>query len=92
MLAYSTKIPGTPAYWFSNRQNIESCMEQMNSPTFFFTLSFADLHHPELKRLLFCEKETKTNIFKKINMNPHIVDWFFFEKVKKFTNFFLKTL
>ena len=60
-MAYSTKIPGTPAYWFGNRQGVESSIEQLGSPTFFFTLSFADLHHPDLKKLLFNDEETFDN-------------------------------
>ena len=92
MMAYSTKIPGTPAYWFGNRQGVESSIEQLGSPTFFFTLSFADLHHPDLKKLLFNDEETfdNSNMFKKINQNPHIVDWFFYQKVMNYTKSFFQ--
>ena len=42
------RIPGTPAYWKLFRNEIFARMEQLGPFQFFFTLSSAEMHWPEV--------------------------------------------
>ena len=45
-------IPGLSPYWHRNRMQLVSMIEQLGCPHLFFTLSAADLHWPDLHRLI----------------------------------------
>jgi ATP-dependent DNA helicase PIF1 len=45
-------IPGLSLFWNRHRQQLTAMIEQLGSPHLFFTLSAADLHWPELHRLI----------------------------------------
>ena len=49
---YVSKVQGTNQYWYQRLQELLALIEQKGCPTFFFTFSAADMHWPDLQRLL----------------------------------------
>lgn len=49
---YAAKVQGTSQYWFQCYLKLRALLEQKGSPTFFWTVSAADCHWPELHSLL----------------------------------------
>ena len=45
-------IPGLSPYWHMHRAQLTAMIRQLGSPHLFFTLSAADLHWPELHRII----------------------------------------
>ena len=45
-------IPGLSPFWNRHRRQLTAMIEQIGSPHIFFTLSAADLHWPELHRII----------------------------------------
>ena len=45
-------IPGLSPYWHAHRNKLTAMVQQIGCPHIFFTLSAADLHWPELHRLI----------------------------------------
>jgi len=45
-------IPGLTSFWQRQRRQLIQMIEQLGSPHLFFTLSAADLHWPELHRII----------------------------------------
>lgn len=43
-------VRGSRAFWYKESKQLASMIEQLQTPTFFFTLSMADLHWPELHK------------------------------------------
>ena len=91
---YVANIAGTTAYWHKEKENFKAIITNVGSPTFFFTFSSADMHWPELHSLFydstnaeFCtsSEERRQNV---IN-NPHIVDWFFTQRLEHFIKYWL---
>jgi Tfp pilus assembly protein PilN len=52
MNRYVSKVQGTNQYWYQRLQELLALIEQKDCPTFFFTFSAADMHWPDLQRLL----------------------------------------
>ena len=92
---YATNITGTPSYWHKVRSDMKAVITQVGPLTFFFTFSAADMHWPELDALFgdgidMTISETRQN---NVLNNPHIVDYFFTQRVENFINHWLyKTL
>ena len=64
-------------------------MQQIGTPTTFWTLSYAELHWPEF-HTLFGDVNHDYNTYKKnVINNPHILDWFFSEKTESFVRHWL---
>jgi hypothetical protein len=49
---WSGKIPNSPQFWHCRKVELECGMEQIDSPVFFDTQSFADTHCPVLHKLI----------------------------------------
>jgi ATP-dependent DNA helicase PIF1 len=45
-------IPGLSPFWRKHRMQLSNMIDQLGSPHLFFTLSAADLHWPDLHRLI----------------------------------------
>lgn len=97
ILSWGSKIRGTSAYWFQQRCELLSMVNQLGVPTLFLTLSAADLWWPCLIRLYgisdsqrdaLSEKDLSRLMQKKLNENPLIADQYFTRRV----NEFMKTL
>ena len=85
----SAIITGTPSYWHKVRSDLKAIISHVGPPTFFFTLSAADLHWPELHSLF--ETRIKDSNSRRNNVinNPHLVDWLFTHRVEKFLKYWL---
>ena len=44
---YAKNVSGTNSYWFQVKQQLKCTLQQLGSPTIFFTLSCAEFHWPE---------------------------------------------
>ncbi|KAK3922134.1 ATP-dependent DNA helicase [Frankliniella fusca] len=90
----SSNIRGTKPYWKTRTGELMDMVEELGLPTIFLTLSCADLHWPDLFRVLtgnednskLTEKERRDLLQK----NPYIVDSFFHERVECFIETILK--
>ena len=74
-------VRGTRPYWFVEGGKLQDMIEQLGTPTLFYTLSMADLYWPDLHRLMpddpFRDGLTSRQSFlirsRNIANNPHIV-------------------
>ena len=77
---YAKNVSGTNAYWNKAKNKLKAIISQKGPPTIFWTLSCADFHWPEFHDLFNNNTNFKENILK----YPHILDWLFTERTKKF--------
>lgn len=85
ILAYNQNLRTTSSYWQKNMRELIDMVQYVGSPTFFITLSAADIHWKELNRL-FNLPENHSNLSeveqnrirnKLLNKNPMLVAFYF---------------
>jgi ATP-dependent DNA helicase PIF1 len=91
MQMYSSNLLGSDAYFYKNRKQLESLMQQKGMPTLWWTFSAADNHWIDLHALNPKECEESSNLLneeqkakkrrKWVRDNPHIVDSYFHDRV-----------
>ena len=83
---YVGNITGSNAYWHKKRDELKSIITTKGAPTIFFIFSSADMHWPELHSLFSNKSDNCTNEERRQNEidNPHIVDWFFNQRLENF--------
>ena len=88
---YVGNIAGTNAYWNKVREELKAIITNVGAPTLFFTFSSADMHWPELHALLGANTDSSTSEIRRQNVinNPHIVDWFFTQRLESFVKHWL---
>ena len=88
---YTANIPGTNSYWYKVREDLKAVIANVGPPTFFFTFSSADMHWPELHSLFWPNHNCLDSSEKRENVinNPHIVDWFFTQRLESFIKHWL---
>ena len=88
---YIGNIAGTNAYWNKVREELKAIIINVGAPTLFFTFSSADMHWPELHALFGANTGNATSEVRRQNVinNPHIVDWFFTQRLDKFVKHWL---
>ncbi len=92
---YVGNIAGTNAYWNRVREELKAIITSVGAPTLFFTFSSADMHWPELHALFKagtdCETDSSTSEERRQNVinNPHVVDWFFTQRLESFVKHWL---
>ena len=92
---YITNITGSDAYWFKAKEDLKAIIQHVGPPTFFFTFSSADMHWPQLHDLFqnTCNVNGDCNApdvrHQNVIDNPHIVDWFYTERLKSFIKHWL---
>ena len=88
---YTANIAGTNAYWNKVREELKAIITNVGAPTFFFTFSSADMHWPELHALFGANADNATSEIRRQNVinNPHIVDWFFTQRLESFVKHWL---
>ena len=88
---YVGNITGSNAYWRKKRDKLKSIITTKGAPTIFFTFSSADMHWPELHSLFSNKSDNCTNEERRQNVidNPHIVDWFFNQRLENFIKHWL---
>ena len=91
MSAYSKSIRGSAGFWYNIRKNVDALFEQKGCPTLFFTLSFADSHLPDLKRLVSTNPGVSNHFIQTLK-NPHLVDWYFLERVEKYVKYWIQNI
>ena len=92
---YVGNIAGTNAYWNRVREELKAIITSVGAPTLFFTFSSADMHWPELHALFNADTDNElgnsTSEARRQNVinNPHVVDWFFTQRLESFVNHWL---
>ena len=90
---YVGNIAGTNAYWNRVREELKAIITSVGAPTLFFTFSSADMHWPELHSLFSEDTEVGnfTSEVRRQNVinNPHIIDWFFIQRLESFVKHWL---
>ena len=92
---YVGNIAGTNAYWNRVREELKAIITSVGAPTLFFTFSSADMHWPELHALFKADTDNElgnsTSEVRRQNVinNPHVVDWFFTQRLESFVNHWL---
>lgn len=86
---YAKNISGTNSYWYQVKQQLKSMLEQVGSPTIFFTLSCAEFHWPEFHAVFGEVDNDSTDHRKNVSQYPHILDWFFIQRVESFIKHWL---
>ncbi|XP_034255201.1 uncharacterized protein LOC117653547 isoform X2 [Thrips palmi] len=86
----NSSISGTNSYWFARGKELLSMVEQLGLPTLFFTLSAADLHWPDLFRMLAPDEDFNTmSDYRRrqlVKANPLAVDSYFLKRAETFIN------
>ena len=88
---YASKIQGSSQYWYQRYQELKALLEQKGPPTFFWTVSSADNHWPDLHKLLPHSTSSPSRAVRRqavINC-PHITDWYFTSKLQDFVQHWL---
>ncbi len=93
VIRFGEGLRGTRQFWMKRRVELMDMIKQLGSQgMIFFTFSAADLHWPELHKLMPHDEdqieESEQNAAKRrrqdlIN-NPHIAAWFFENRFKSF--------
>ena len=92
---YVGNIAGTNAYWNRVREELKAIITSVGAPTLFFTFSSADMHWPELHALFKADTDSEmgnsTSEVRRQNVinNPHVVDWFFTQRLESFVKHWL---
>ena len=96
IMRYGEGLRGTRQFWMARRYELTDMIKQIgHQGLIFFTFSAADLHWPELHKLMQDEghsrEETEAAKQRQKNLieNPHMASWFF---SKRFEIFFHEVL
>jgi len=89
VMVYAAKTRSSAPYWKMLGGELLDMVNQIGCPTFFFTLSFADHHWPDLYRLLVPNGGdpgalTEEERYKLMIQNPHITTYFFEKRVRNY--------
>ena len=79
---YAKQIIGTNSYWYQTKEQLKAALNQLASPTIFWTLSCAEFHWPEF-HALFGETKSGHNYRQNVITYAHILDWFFHERTEQ---------
>jgi hypothetical protein len=94
IMRYGEGLRGTRQFWNGRRCELSDMIKQIGPEGLdFFTFSAADLHWPELHKLMPPNGNSETsakNHQQNIIDNPHIADWFFYKRFEIFFNDVLK--
>ena len=85
---YAKQISGTNSHWYQVKEQLKATLNQVGSPTIFYTLSCTEFHWPELHEM-FGSPMSGNEFRKNVAGYPHILDWFFHERTEKFIKHWL---
>ena len=96
ILCFNSSLRGTSAYWHARCGELLDLVQQIGPPTLFFTLSAADIHWPDISRLLdpgtnyeaLSRHEASKRRNSLVNDNPVIIAWYFVKRA----DFFIKSV
>jgi len=93
MTSYAANITNSDAYWTKRRNELLATIEQRGLPTFFFTFSYANLHWPDLHRLMPGKSSTtRSQRYQNVLNNPHLVDWYYSFRLSVFIKVFFEDI
>ena len=93
LMVYAKNVSGTNAYWNHVKDDLKTTINQVGTPTIFWTLSCADFHWPEFHSLFNSDSEDSQTLRSNVINNPHLLDWLFTERTESFVRLWLyKTL
>jgi hypothetical protein len=93
IMQYGEGIRGSRQFWMARRYELTDMIKQLGSDgLIFFTFSSADLHWPELHKLMPGENVEESADIRHKNLveNPHVAAWFFNKRFEIFFNDVLK--
>ena len=88
MQYYAKQISGTNSYWYQTKEQLKAALNQLASPTIFWTLACAESHWPEF-HALFGEIKSDHDYRQNVINYPHILDWFLHERTEEFVKHWL---
>ena len=95
-MRFGEDLRGSRQFWNSRRYELSDMIKQIGAQgLIFFTFSAADLHWPELHKLMPSSVSSETSAkqhHQNIVDNPHIAVWFFSKRFEIFFNDVLKTM
>ena len=87
LMYYSKNVTGINSYCYQAKEQLKATLNQIGSPTIFWTLSCAEFHWPEF-HAIFSENNmsiiSKEEVRQNVISYPHILDWFFTERTEAF--------
>ena len=91
IMQYGENLRGSRQFWNARRCELSDMIKQLGSEgMIFFTFSSADLHWPELHKLMpsieSSEVENTNHRHKNLVENPHTAAWFFDKRFEIFFN------
>ena len=89
---YVANIAGSNAYWHKVKEDLKAIVTNVGTSTFFFTFSSADMHWAELHSLFYDSIDSELSSqdrCRNLIDNPHIVDWFFTQRLESFVKYWL---
>ena len=89
LMHYAKNVTGTNAYWNQVKQQLRATINQVGSPTIFWTLSCADFHWPEFHSLFSGNNPTNDELRQNVIANPHILTWLFTQRTESFVKWWL---
>jgi len=85
VLHYASSLRGTRQYWMQQRRRLISMIDDLGTPTIFFTHSAADFQWPGLGNLINLPAGGQRQA---VIENPAIADWFFYHRIERFVQSF----
>ena len=101
---YAKNVAGTNSYWHEAKENLKAIINQMGTPTIFWTLSCAEFHWPEYHSLFSSLKSATSELFRMniessvfctsvkmsyiLEIPPLIKTLYLFSQMRKFDDFF----
>ena len=89
LMHYAKNVTNTNAYWNQVKQQLRATINQVGSPTIFWTLSCADFHWPEFHSLFSGNNPTNDELRQNVIANPHILTWLFTQRTESFVKWWL---
>ena len=88
---YASKVQESSQYCYHRHQELKCLLEQMGPPTFFWAVSSADNHWPNLHRLLLHSSTSPSRAEKHqaVIDCPHVTDWYFTNRLQDFVEHWL---
>ena len=94
---YAAKVQGSSQYWYQRHQELQALLEQKGPPTFFWTVSSADMYWPEMywpemHHLMphsVGSQPSHSDCVSAVITNPHIADWYFYSRLTDFVDHWL---
>ena len=89
LMHYTKNVTGTNAYWNQVKQQLRTTINQVGSPTIFWTLFCADFYWPEFHSFFSGNNPTSDELRQNVIANQHILTWLFTQSTEHFVKWWL---